>query len=158
MKRICLLAIALISLCSVSFAQPPAGPANKGDIYGEKFNAKNPMTVQALANKLKAKNDLNGQVKGKVIAVCENKGCWLTMELPDKSTMRVKFKDYGFFVPTELAGKEVILNGNAKIKIVSVSEQKHFAEDANKPQSEIDAIKKPLKQINFVATGVIVNS
>ena len=158
MKKIFLLLIVALSIYNISIAQPPEGPANKGDVYGEKFVVKKPMTVQALSKKLKVKNDINGQVKGKVLAVCENKGCWLTMELPDKTTMRVKFKYYGFFVPMELTGKEVILNGNSKIKIVSVSEQKHFAEDAKKSQSEIDAIQKPLKQINFEATGVIVNS
>ena len=158
MKKIFLLLIVALSIYTISTAQPPAGPANKGDIYGEKFSVKNPMTLQTLSKRLKVKNEVSGQLKGTVIAVCENKGCWLTMELPDKSTMRVKFKDYGFFVPMELTGKEIILSGDAKMKIVSVSEQKHFAEDAKKPQSEIDAIKKPLKQINFEATGVIVNS
>jgi hypothetical protein len=39
-------------------------------------------------------------------------------------------KDYAFFVPTALKGKNVVLEGNAERKVISVNEQKHYAEDA----------------------------
>ena len=84
------------------------------------------------------------------------KGCWLTIETEDNSQFFVKMKDYAFFVPTALKGKNVVLAGNADKKIVSVDEQKHYAEDAKRPQSEIDAISKPKEEVRFKANGIKV--
>ena len=55
--------------------------------------------------------------------------------------------DYGFFVPMDLVGKTVVLDGKSFIKTTSVEDQKHYAEDAKKPQAEIDASSKA-KRIN----------
>ena len=65
-------------------------------------------------------------------------------------------KDYAVFVPTALKGKTVILEGNAETKVISVDEQKHYAEDAKKSQAEIDAITKPQEEIRFMASGIKV--
>lgn len=68
----------------------------------------------------------------------------------------VKMKDYAFFVPTALKGKSVILEGNAEKEITSVKELKHYAKDAKKSQSEIDAITLPKEEIRFLANGIKV--
>ena len=65
-------------------------------------------------------------------------------------------KDYAFFVPTSLVGKNVVLEGNAETKTISVDEQKHYAEDAKKSQAEIDAITTPKEEIRFMASGIKV--
>ncbi|WP_300602090.1 DUF4920 domain-containing protein [Niabella sp.] len=140
------------------YAQPPAGAAQKGDAYGETITAKGALSLEELAEKLSASKEavVKAKIKGTVLAVCAKKGCWLTMELPDKTKMQVKFKDYGFFVPTAITGKTVVLDGVARQKLVSVNELKHYAEDAKKPQAVIDAITKPEKQVRFEASGVLV--
>ncbi|HAI79459.1 MAG TPA: DUF4920 domain-containing protein, partial [Chryseobacterium sp.] len=50
----------------------------------------------------------------------------------------------------------IVLEGSAETKIISVDEQKHYAEDAKKSQQEIDAITKPQEEIRFVANGIKV--
>lgn len=155
MKKIVLIA-ALALTFTVTNAQPPAGPANPGDTYGEKIAAKGAISLKELAKKLNKSEAYSGKVSGKVNEVCANKGCWLIMELPDKTKMQIKFKDYGFFVPASLAGKTVVVQGEARKKIVSVNELRHLAEDAKKPQEVIDAITKPEKQVKFTADGVLV--
>lgn len=155
MKQLFLL-IAFAATSLVLTAQPPAGPANPGDSYGEKISADGAISLKDLDKKLKKSETVNAKIKGKVVEVCSKKGCWLTMEMPDKSKMTVKFKDYAFFVPADISGKTVVLNGEARRKIVSVNELKHFAQDAKKPQSEIDAIIKPEKQLSYTASGVLV--
>ncbi len=92
----------------------------------------------------------------KVKDVCQNKGCWMTAELPDGSEMRVTFKDYGFFVPKDLSGKEVAIQGLAKIKMTDVETLRHYAEDKGKSADEIAAIVEPKKEISFVANGVVI--
>ncbi len=137
-------------------AQPPAGDALVGDSYGAKFKVEEAVSLQDVAKKLKGGSAIPEQVQvtAKVLDVCPKKGCWLKLELSDGETATVKMKDYGFFLPVAAIGKQVVINGAVTMKTVSVAEQKHYAEDAKKPQSEIDAIKEPKQEIRVLASGI----
>ncbi|MEE6185827.1 hypothetical protein PIECOFPK_00925 [Mycovorax composti] len=137
-------------------AQPPAGPANPGDTYGKKVTAERTLKAVDFNKLLSQKDTIDAKVVGKVLSSCPKKGCWMNVELDDKSTVFVRFKDYAFFVPTDIVGKTVVLDGIATQKEVSVAELKHYAQDAKKSQAEIDAITKPEKQVRFLADGVLV--
>lgn len=166
MKLKAILFLTAMGFSTVAFAQetkkagPPAGNALIGDVYGggisSKAEKKAVSTSQVIKQLNKDKELKDIAVKGKVIDVCDKKGCWFTVETEDKSRFFVKMQDYAFFVPTALEGKEVVLEGTAKLKEVSVDELKHYAEDAKKPQAEIDAITKPGMETRFVATGIKV--
>ncbi|KFF12249.1 DUF4920 domain-containing protein [Chryseobacterium soli] len=169
MKFKAILFAAAVSVSTLAFAQetsqkkfgPPAGNALVGDAYGAGVAStveSKAISVEKLSKKLKKDNKKveNVAIKGKVIDVCDKKGCWLTIQTEDDSQLFVKMKDYAFFVPTALKGKTVVLDGSAERKVTSVDEQKHYAEDAKKPQSEIDAITKPKEEIRFVANGIKV--
>ncbi|WP_160137245.1 DUF4920 domain-containing protein [Chryseobacterium sp. c4a] len=169
MKFKAILFAVAVSASSLAFAQetsqkkfsPPAGNALVGDTYGAGVavnTESKAITVDKLGKKLKKENKKleNVAIKGKVTDVCEKKGCWLTIQTDDNSQFFVKMKDYAFFVPTALKGKNVVLEGNAERKVISVDEQKHYAEDAKKPQSEIDAITQPKEEIRFLASGIKV--
>ncbi|MCJ8154045.1 DUF4920 domain-containing protein [Chryseobacterium sp. SSA4.19] len=164
--KVLLLAVAL-STSALAFAQeskkfgPPAGNAVIGDTYGNGIASNTEskaVSVDKLSKKLKKDNKKaeNVAVKGKVVDVCDKKGCWLTIQTEDNSQFFVKMKDYAFFVPTALKGKNVVMEGTAERKVTSVDEQKHYAEDAKKPQAEIDAITTPKEEIRFVANGIKV--
>jgi hypothetical protein len=107
---------------------------------------------------LKVGDTLNTKMVAKVDAVCQAKGCWMTLNLEDGNQVMVKFKDYGFFVPKDIAGKEVIVNGLAFVEEVSVDEQRHYAEDAGKSEEEIAAITAPKKTFSFEADGVLIKN
>lgn len=167
MKFKAILLLASLSLSTLAFSQetqkmgPPEGSALVGDVYGAGIDTKTEskaISTEKLGKKLKKANKKveNVAIKGKVIDVCDKKGCWLTLETEDNSKLFVKMKDYGFFVPTALKGKNVVLEGTAEKKVTSVDEQKHYAQDAKKPQAEIDAITKPKEEIRFVANGIKV--
>ncbi|MCD1117054.1 DUF4920 domain-containing protein [Chryseobacterium turcicum] len=163
-----ILVLAAVSISTLAFAQegkkkmgPPEGNAIVGDTYGSAVASNvesKAITVEKLGKKLKKENKKveNVAVKGKVIDVCEKKGCWLTIQTEDNSQFFVKMKDYAFFVPTALKGKTVVLDGTAERKVTSIDEQKHYAEDAKKPKAEIDAITQPKEEIRFVANGIKV--
>jgi hypothetical protein len=70
--------------------------------------------------------------------------------------MFVKFKDYGFFMPKDIAGREVIMEGTAYREVVSVDELKHLAKDAGKSEEEIAKITEPKEELQFLAHGVIL--
>lgn len=156
MKKLLLLAIAATTL-SLAQAQPPKGPANPGDTYGAKINAKGAMDISKLPAALDKKDSI-GQTKviAKVLDVCPKKGCWMKVQVDDNTTAFVKMKDYAFFVPMDMIGKTVVLDTEAKMKTTSVDELRHYAEDAKKPQAEIDAITEPKKEIRLLANGILV--
>ena len=166
MKKIIFVFVLCLSV--TAFAQestekkfaPPPGNALVGDVYGAQVTQnveKKAISPKKLEKKLKkAKKIDNVSIKGKVTDVCDKKGCWLTIETENNEQFFVKMKDYGFFVPTALKGKNVVMEGNAETKTISVDEQKHYAEDAKKSQTEIDAIKNPKEEIRFVASGIRV--
>ncbi len=133
---------------------------NKGDgkAFGEKVTAKDAVTYDAMLEKMsKAGKIDNVKVTGTVEAVCKAKGCWMNIS-SDKGapSMFVKFKDYAFFMPKDLAGKKVVMVGNAFKETTTVDELRHFAEDAGKSKEEIAKITKPKEDIKFMANGVLI--
>jgi hypothetical protein len=80
----------------------------------------------------------------------------MKVEKSNGEKLMVKFKDYGFFMPENIVGKEVVLDGEATMKEVSVKQQRHYATDAGKSKDEIEKIKEPKKELQFVAKGVLV--
>ena len=89
-----------------------------------------------------------GQVTGTVVASCQNKGCWMTWTKTDQ-TMMVSFKDYGFFVPMDMAGKQVVIEGIAEIRTVGVDEQRHLAQDGGASEEEINAITEEKQELKL---------
>lgn len=146
MKKIFLSIIALFSF-TVLFAQ-----AEAGDTYGEAFE----VTSILEPSKVYAGAELEGVFTGTAVEVCTKKGCWVKLQLATGDLATIKMKDYDFFVPAELEGKEIYINGKAELKTVSVAELKHLAEDGGKSQEEIDAITEPQETISILASGIKV--
>lgn len=147
----------VIGVSIFSNAQPPVGDANPGDVFGEKVKSKGAVALADVATQLNDQTELKDiKIKAKVTEVCANKGCWLKLELPDGQQATVKMKDYGFFVPLAAKGKTIVIDGDAELKVTSVKELRHFAEDAKKSQAEIDAITEPKKEVKILAKGIVV--
>lgn len=154
-KSICSFVVLFFS-AAIAMAQPPAGPVKVGDNYGAVVTTDKAIPTEDLPAQLKGDKPVQLKVMGTVTDVCSKKGCWLTLETPDKTKVFVKMKDYAFFVPVELVGKNIVLEGEAKLKVTSVEELKHYAQDAKKSKEEIAAIKEPEKEIRFTARGIKV--
>lgn len=101
-------------------------------------------------------DSINSKMFAKVTGVCKAKGCWMTLDMEDGTEAMVKFKDYGFFVPKDIEGRDVIVNGKAYVKEISIEEQKHYAMDAGKSEAEIASIVKPKRTFSFEADGVLL--
>lgn len=135
---------------------PEPNPLNP-NLYGEEFSSSPVLTFSDMMSQLDKQEELEQvKIKATVEAVCQSKGCWMNLvsdDSPGKSIF-VKFKDYGFFVPMDIAGKEVILEGKAYRELTSVEELRHYAEDEGKSEEEIAAITEPVEELKFMATGV----
>ena len=106
-------------------------------------------------NTLKIGDTIATKMSGKISEVCSKKGCWMKLDMGNEQIVRVTFKDYGFFMPLDASGNTIV-NGKAFVSETSVSDLKHFAEDAGKTPEEIAAITSPQKTFGFVADGVLI--
>lgn len=141
-----------LSLPSVGFIS-----VNGPQFFGKKIDDKGAIPATELPKLLSAKNKIEGvKITGKVSSVCQQKGCWLTMDLGNGQQMRVKFKDYAFFLPKDCAGKQAVLQGIATKETVSIDEQKHYLKDAGKSEAEIAKITQAQETISFEAEGVML--
>jgi hypothetical protein len=152
MKKLLLSMTLMFSM--VAFAQ--IKPAAKGVLYGGKTTAEGAIDVKSLEQKMASSEKYTGRVKGKVIGVCEKKGCWMKLEQANGDGIMIRFKDYGFFMPQDILGKEVVLDGVAENTTTSVEMLQHYAEDAGKSKEEIAKIKDPKKEVEFTASAVLV--
>lgn len=93
------------------------------------------------------------QTETKINKVCQKKGCFFIAQ-HGQSIMRVSFKDYGFFIPTDSFNKSVQLNGNVIAKQRSEEQAEHFKKDLGK---DSDSIKSGLVY-EFVAQSVKITT
>lgn len=124
--------------------------------FGAAFTPKAVVAYQDLSAKVTDTDSLAVTVQGTVAEVCQSKGCWMSITNGEGDDMMVRFKDYGFFMPKDISGREVIMNGKAFYQVTPVDELRHYAEDAGKSQAEIEAITEPKRELSFLADGVIL--
>jgi hypothetical protein len=152
MKHILTAAVMLLSIGAMAQIKPAA----KGVTYGAKTTKKGAVDVTALKLQLEAASNFTGKVKGKITSVCTVKGCWMKLKQDNGEDIRITFKDYGFFMPQDIVGREVVLDGVASVKETSVADLQHYAKDAGKSAEDIAKITQPKKEIEFTAKGVLV--
>ncbi len=127
--------------------------------FGNKITADQAITSEELLKKYKSMKEtdtLNIKVASKIVDVCQKKGCWMNLDLGNDETTFVKFKDYGFFMPLNAAGSEVIVNGKAFVELTTIADLKEYAKDAGKSMAAIDSIVAPEKNYSFLADGVLI--
>jgi hypothetical protein len=91
-------------------------------------------------------------VQTEIVQVCQKKGCFFVAQDEDFSA-RVTFIDYSFFIPTNSAGKTVVVRGTLNEKILSEEQARHYAEDEGKDPSGIIGEQK---EYSIVATSVLI--
>lgn len=149
----------LLTSCSTGNSNTDAVITSQDTIagsYGEYVSLDNAVTVADMFQTLQRTGQFQGKVMGEINEVCKSKGCWMTLELPDGSKMRVTFKDYGFFVPTKSSGYMAIVDGKASKTITDVETLRHFAEDEGLSTEEVQKITAPKEEYTFEAEGVLI--
>lgn len=124
--------------------------------FGDTITEDNAIKSTELMSFMNNKDSAQVKFTTTIKEVCQKKGCWMDVEVANGELMTVRFKDYGFFVPKDAAGKTTVLNGWCYRTVESVDWLKHKAKDANKSQTEIDAITEPDTTYTFMADGVII--
>ena len=130
-------------------------PVEKTTEY-ETFGAPMDFSVSKVALEDIARNgdrylDTPVRVETRVSKVCKKKGCFFIAQ-QGNSIVRVSFKDYSFFVPTDINGKRVMLVGQVVANELSADKAKHVAEDLGEPEESVE----PGREYTIVASSVRV--
>ena len=129
------------------------GPLPAGDDFGDGITLAAMRPLSEVMAEPERYTDAPILVRARISDVCQRKGCW-TILREGESTVRVRFMNYGFFLPKEISGREALVEGVVTIRTMSEREARHFAAETRggKP----DEIHGPQREIGFVATGVRV--
>ncbi len=153
----------LVSLCCFACnrtppASPPAPvsstprmPAHGGVSAGAPVPAGSPTP---LADVIARPDDFAGKtllVEGTVKAACSKRGCWMELAADGGGSCRVRFKDYGFFVPTDSAGAHARLAGEVKVRTFAPDEVAHYAAEGATLAKGPDGTARA---VEITATGV----
>jgi Domain of unknown function (DUF4920) len=141
--------------CYASKDKEYAKPNAKGG-FGEIITKEGATPIVEFCKTYDKKIAQHIKLSGKVTGVCENKGCWMTLDNGTADGLTVHFKDYAFFVPRDIKGKNAIIEGEIKTDTTSVKELQHYAKDAGKSEEEINKITNPKVELTFLANGVII--
>jgi hypothetical protein len=121
--------------------------------YGTNFQDQNIIPIQKILTQFENYKNKEIVVKAKADKVCAQKGCWMTVKLKDQS-VRIKFKNYAFFVPMSLMGKDVYVKGQVSRKLISIEDTKHYLKDEGASAEVIAAVTAPTHEYHFLASGV----
>jgi len=125
------------------------------------YNYGNSITQSDIINVSHAVENIDGfagtpvVVEGTITQVCQSRGCWMVIEEDGKS-IRIRFADYGFFVPWESAGKSVRAQGTLSIETISEETARHRAEEADDPDVKPGEIHGDQEVVMMMATAVSI--
>ena len=112
-----------------------------------------PVTLSALVADAGSALGRPAVVEARVSRVCRKKGCFFIAQDGD-TVVRVSFRDYGFFVPTDISGRRVTLSGELVETTLSAEEAAHYRADTADDSAPIrkgvayeivaDAVRVPL--------------
>ena len=101
----------------------------QSETFGAKLNNSLPkLSMQDLVTNSPAHLTKGFQVEARIARVCQKKGCFFIAQ-QDQHILRVSFRDYGFFIPTDSNGKTVTLAGELVQKELSLEQVAHFKAD-----------------------------
>ncbi len=133
-----LMLCALTSLLTVVFSVHAVRLSEpvQADELSETFGARiQTMPEQVKLNELLRSPDKYANrvvsLSAEVSQVCQKKGCFFIAQQDDK-IIRVAFKDYGFFVPTDIGGRTVTIVGELVVRQLSTKQAEHYNKDLGK--------------------------
>lgn len=127
--------------------------------FGDKIDAEDVINDTELSKtyaNLTIADSVQTKFRATVTDVCKVKGCWMKLQLEDGEEAIVRFKDYAFFVPIDIVGREVVVKGQAFVAEMSIEDQKHYAKDGGLSEAEIAKITAPKKTYGFEAVGLLL--
>jgi hypothetical protein len=94
------------------------------------------------------------RVDGVIVRSCKMEGCWAELaQNKDSKSVRVKFKDHGFFIPLQSAGAKARAEGVFSVKTMSKAQVDHMIEEDG-AKFENRSADGSVTEVSFEASGI----
>ena len=118
------------ALADVTRLSEPVEVTDDAEVFGAPLDANaRSASLETLLDNPADYLDTAVRVEARISQVCQKKGCFMIATAGDRA-VRISFKDYAFFVPTDTSGKTVTLTGTLVERELSEKQAAHFREDA----------------------------
>jgi hypothetical protein len=124
--------------------------------FGKKINEHKSVGLQEFDILANNTDTLFIKLKAGISEVCLEDGCWFRINLYNGERMIVTFENEAFVIPTDVAGKHVLIEGKTYLETMSEDDMKKLAVQAGEIQWVIDTIRGPHIQRTFVAKGAVI--
>jgi hypothetical protein len=142
---LCVVGAGLVALAATA-SDPPAGQH-----FGAPLELVELTPLAEVLNDPGAYRDEPILVSGRIAEVCQRKGCWTILQDGD-AMVRVRFHDYGFFLPKDCQGEQAWVEGRVQVRTLSEKDARHY--EAETRGGDPAKIHGPQHEVGFVATGV----
>ncbi len=142
--------------CDHPEAKPESGSGEKkpGSVIVRGAKIERAPSV-SLADLLRAPEQRDGKTvvtEGRVRRACTRMGCWMELAAGDEGPgVRVTFKDYGFFVPTDSSGATAKVQGTVKLVELSDRSAAHYQSEGARMAKDRHG---KYREVQLVASGV----
>lgn len=157
------LSFILLTFVAVSCGQTQQKPAQTGKVdksstgnFGNEFSPVNTIPVTRIADFFTHSDTAAITISGNISASCQHTGCWMDLDMGNKETIHVTFKDGSFTIPLNAAGKNAVAEGIAIRKLIPAETLQNYAREDGKSEAEVVAITKPAYAYEFIADGVLI--
>ena len=108
----------------------PVAVTDDAEIFGAPLNEEaSPTALGAILDRPAEFVGSVVKVEAQISQVCKRKGCFM-IATSGEGAIRISFKDYAFFVPTDTGGKTVTFTGTVITRELSEEQAAHLREDA----------------------------
>ena len=134
-------------------------PQFEGDAYGEALTL---TEVTEISDILAKPSDYLGRrvlVEGEVVAVCEEKGCWMDLQTEDESQIQIKVPDDVIVFPVSARGRTALVEGIVEQRQLTAEQVRgaaaHRAEEQQEP-FDSTAVYEPTTLYRIQGTGALI--
>lgn len=147
----------LLALVVTGCQNRAVDPADVTAVYGTYSSEAIPIPATRVAKNGDSFVGERIAIKGRVVEVCERRGCWFALDTSSPSVIRVKVPrkengEYEYTVPKSINGKTIVADGVLFSTMLSEDQQQHFADDQGKDAEAGMASA----EFQMVATGIQV--
>lgn len=152
MRSLFLVLVFVVTASSV-FAEPsdPSPALPSGRDFGAGLTLKQATRLADVVQSPERFSAAPVLVRGRLSDVCQRRGCWTVVRQGDVQ-VRVRFKDYGFFLPTDSTGSEAYIEGVVKVVTLSEKDARHYESESRNGAPE--SVTGPVREVEFTASGV----
>lgn len=148
-RFVSLVVLALVAACTAVAGAPSEIPPGRD--FGAGLTLREPVSLAEVVRSPERFEARPVLLHGRISDVCQRKGCWVVLR-DGGEQVRVRFHDYAFFLPTDVAGSEAFVEGLVKVEELSQEDARHYASES--VAGDPDSIDGPQREVGFTATGV----